>query len=176
VFKNLQSDIQYLHLGSFNGSPQNLIIAKAFYNSIKDTLTAPNLILDLRGNVGGAAKCANQFFALLKNYSETGKVFVLINGGVVSMGERFAWRLKPIKNIKLFGEATDGMIAYGNNNGDSPVSPSGRFKFYPTNMPDEGHLLPYEEIGIEPHVYLNNKSDWIEQLKVIIGRKAGNRF
>jgi hypothetical protein len=171
VFKNLQPDIQYLYLGSFNGSPQNLVIAKTFYNSIKDTLTAPNLIVDLRGNLGGAAKCANQFFALLKNYSETGKVYVLINGAVISMGERFALRLKPIKNIKLFGETTHGMIAYGNNDGDSPLLPSGRFKFYPTNMPDEAHLLQYEETGIEPHVYLDNKSDWIEQLKMIIGKR-----
>ncbi|WP_377130223.1 hypothetical protein [Mucilaginibacter antarcticus] len=174
IFNTLEPNIQYLHLGSFNGSPENLKIAKAFYNRIKDTLTAPNLIVDLRGNIGGAAKCANQFFALLKNYSEKGKVFVLINGMVISMGERFALRLKPIKNIKLFGETTNGMIAYGNNDGYSPVLPSGRFKLYPTNMPDEAGLLQYEEVGVEPHVFLNNKSDWIKQLKVIIRRTTVN--
>jgi hypothetical protein len=172
VFKTLQPDIQYLYLGTFNGSTENMVVAKAFYNDIKDTLTAPNLIVDLRGNLGGAAKCANLFYALLKNYSETGKVFVLINNAVISMGERFTLRLKSINNIKIYGQTTNGKITYGNNDGEAPILPSGRFKFYTTNMPDEAHLLPYEEIGIAPHVYLNNNSDWVEQLKTIIAPKG----
>jgi hypothetical protein len=173
LFKRLEPDLHYLYLGNFNSSTENLKTAGDFYNSIKDSLNAPYLIVDLRGNSGGWTKCSDQFFSLIKKYSKAGKVYVLINGYVLSDGERFTLQLKSLNNVKVFGETTAGQIAYGSNYGKAPTLPSGRFKIYPTDMKD-GSFLQYEERGVEPDVYLNNQSDWIEQLKQIIAQKSAN--
>ncbi|MCC8424481.1 S41 family peptidase [Mucilaginibacter sp. UR6-11] len=168
IFKQIKPEVQYLYLGSFQASNQNMVVAKAFYNTIKDTLKAPRLIVDLRTNYGGANKCADQFYSLIKSYSKQHKVYVLINAFVYSMGERFALRLKSLKNTKLFGEDTNGKIAYGANIDNTLTLPSKRYKIYTTDMKDPANYLRYEEIGVKPDIYLNNDKDWLEQVLTYI--------
>jgi hypothetical protein len=163
-YKVISPKAQYLHLGNFQSSDSNLKIAREFYERIKDSLTAPNLIVDLRGNGGGGERCSDQFLKLIKRYASKGKVYVLINRFVMSNAERFALALKGTKNVKLYGETTAGVIAYGRNDGHVVLLPSGRFQVYDTDMKDPANYLQYEEVGIVPDVLLDNKSDWVNQL------------
>lgn len=163
-YKVISTKAQYIYLGDFSASNNNLKIAKEFYVRIKDSLTAPNLIVDLRGNSGGGERCSAQFLRLIKRYALKGKVYLLVNRFVMSNAERFTLALKGLKNVKVYGEITAGVIAYGKNSGDVLLLPSRRFQIYNTDMKDPANYLQYEEVGISPDVLLDNKSDWISQV------------
>jgi hypothetical protein len=169
--KTLHPDLQYLYLGTFKSSDEDLEISKSFYDRIADSLKAPHLIVDLRQNYGGGDKSSDKFYSLLKNYAKDRNIYVLINHDVYSNAEQFIVRLKKLKNVKVFGETTYGMVTYGKNYGSATPLPSGKFAIYTTDMKDSGHFLPYEETGVQPDVFLKPDSDWIEQLKKIINSK-----
>lgn len=164
IYKRISPKAQYLYLGNFQSSDRNLNIAREFYEEIKDSLTASNLIVDLRGNAGGGEPCSKQFLKLIKRYASNGMVHVLVNRFVKSEAERFTLALKGSKNVKVYGETTAGMIAYGKEFGDMVSLPSGRFKVYNTDMKGSANYLQYEEIGVMPDVLLDNTSNWIEQV------------
>jgi len=165
--KNITEDIQYLKLGSFSSDNDNVAEAAAFCKSIQDSLTGKTLIVDLRGNGGGADKVSNPFLKLIKKFSGNKKVYVLINHWTVSNAEQITVRLKKLKNITLLGETTNGMIAYGSNYGNTDGLACGNYRFYPTDM-DCSEFLPYESVGIQPDIFLTNEADWVSQTMVII--------
>ena len=162
--KTIDSNIQYLRLGNFRTSTDAMALSQQFYTKIKDSLTAKNLIVDIRNNPGGGFKSSAKFLSLLKRYSSRGKIYVLVNSRTVSNAEQFSIRLKGYTDVVTFGETTMGMITYGSNYGKTVSLPSGKYDFYPTDMTDAGNFLTYEESGYQPDVKLDQKSDWIEQL------------
>lgn len=164
LFKNLSATHQYLYLGNFHSFTNSLRHAKTFHDRIKDSLTAANLILDLRGNSGGGEKSSTQFLQLIRNYAKKGKVSVLVNRFSMSHAERFTLELKKINGLTVYGETTAGIIAYGKNTDQIPILPSKRFRVYNTDMKDPADYLIYEEIGIQPDVFLDESADWIQQV------------
>jgi hypothetical protein len=166
--KTIDANIQYLRLGTFSTYPKTMEMAQAFYDKIKDSLSAPNLIVDLRNNGGGGFKTSKKFLDLLKKYTDKGKVYALINNRTFSNAEQFTLALKGLKNITTLGETTNGTLTYGNNYGNTETLPSGQFKLYITDMREDGNYLPYEGIGVNPDVLLKPDRDWITQVREMI--------
>ena len=170
-FKNISSDIQYLHIKHFSADKIAMQQSQSFYDSIKGSLTAPNLILDLRNNDGGANKVSKKFLKLIKGFVETGQVFVLVNNGTLSQGEIFTLQLKHLKNVKVLGQTTKGMLVYGSNYGKREKLSSQAFQVYITDMNGNKKLVPYENYGINPDITLLDNKDWIEQVVEVIREK-----
>lgn len=170
-FKTLSKDTQYLRLGSFNAMNEFLPVAQKFYDSIKDSLTAPNLIVDLRNNGGGAFKNSGKFLKLIEKYSKKGKVYTIVNGRTVSNAEQFTLKLKKLKKHTLLGARTCGTLTYGSNYGTRYDLPSKRYEFAVTDMKGRLEELKFEEIGIEPDVYLKTDTDFVEQVLDLINKK-----
>ena len=170
-FKNISSDIQYLHIKHFSASNAAMQQSQCFYDSTKNSLTAPNLILDLRNNDGGAKKVSKQFLSLVKNYVKGGQVYVLVNNGTLSQGEIFTLQLKQLKNVKVLGQTTKGMLVYGSNYGKREKLSSQSFQVYITDMNGDKRLVPYENYGINPDITLLDNKDWIDQVVEIIRKK-----
>jgi hypothetical protein len=131
-FTIIGPDIQYLHIKHFSAVETEMQKSNSFYDSIKHLLTAPNLIVDLRNNEGGADKVSNKFLKLLKNYVKNGKVYVLVNNGTISQGEIFTLQLKELPNVQVFGQTTNGTLMYGSNYGKTEKLPSNAFQVYIT--------------------------------------------
>lgn len=163
-FSKLGNSIQYLRLGNFSATTSDMKVSQQFYEGIKDSLTASNLIVDLRNNTGGAFKVSGKFFELIKAYTTKGKVYVLINNGTMSQGEIVTLQLKKLSNIRIYGQTTMGTIAYGTNYGTIEKLPSGKFQVSITDMEDSGNYLQYESYGVVPDVFLKNDLNWIDQI------------
>jgi hypothetical protein len=169
-FRSIDPQTQYLHIKHFSAATVAMQKSQLFFDSIKNALTAPNLILDLRNNEGGAAKASNKFYKLLKKYMRRGRVYVLVNNGTMSRGEIFTLQLKQLKNVVVLGQTSKGTLAYGSNFGKTILLPSKAFAIYPTDMSGNKKLVPYENYGVKPDIILNHSEDWIEQtLKIIKG-------
>jgi C-terminal processing protease CtpA/Prc len=148
-----------------------LPVSQKFYDSIKDSLTTPNLIVDLRNNGGGAFKNSEKFLKLITKYASKGKVYTLVNGRTVSNAEQFTLKLKKLKNHTLLGTRTCGMLTYGSNYGQRYDLPSKRYEFAITDMKGDLEELKYEDEGIEPDVYLKTDTDFVEQVLALIRSK-----
>ena len=169
AFKDLDPQTQYLFIKHFSAMSNQMKRSDSFYLSIKNAITAPNLIFDLRNNDGGALKVSRKFLNLLTEYAKTGNIFVLVNNGTMSQGEIFTLQLKQLANVKVFGQTTRGTLVYGSNYGNRVQLPSGVFEVYPTDMGADQRLVPYEVYGVKPDIILKNDSDWIEQaMKYIV--------
>jgi hypothetical protein len=170
-FKTIEPDIQYLQLKHFSAETVSMQRSAAFCDSIKHLLTAPNLIVDLRNNEGGALKVSKQYVSLLKHYSKKGRIYVLVNNLTVSQGEIFTLQLKQLDNVQVLGHTTNGMLTYGSNMGGTNKLPSQAFQVYLTDMNGSAKLLAYEDLGINPDIVLDNSKDWVEQTIEIIRKK-----
>ena len=170
-FKNIETGIQYLHIKHFSADRVKMQKSKEFYDSIKNLLTEPNLILDLRNNEGGANKVSKKFLKLIKQYTNNGHVYILVNNGTLSQGEIFTLQLKRLQNVKTLGQTTKGMLTYGSNYGKREKLPSQSFEVYITDMKGDKRLIPYENYGINPDIILLDTKDWIEQTIEIIRKK-----
>lgn len=165
----LDSSTLYLRLGSFSASPAILEEANAFYDSISGQLTAPQLIVDLRNNGGGGFKNSRRVMNQLEKYARSNKLHILVNGRTVSNAEQFLILLKLNPAVKIYGERTCGRVTYGSNDGRVVRLPGpGKWVIYPTDMKEAGNTLRYEDVGVEPHVLLDNTGDWIAQVRKLI--------
>jgi len=167
-FTSISPAIQYMRLGNFSAMTNHMKESQAFYDRIKDSLTAPHLILDVRNNTGGADKVSYKFFALIKKYANKGKVYLLMNNGTMSQGEIFTLQLKKFTTVSTFGQTTMGTITYGVNYGGMAKLPSGQYGAVLTDMRDNAQYLPYENYGVAPDTILNNGSDWVKQVVKLI--------
>jgi len=160
-FEEKNPSFSYMLVKSFNMSVQNE--SKGFLKEVSDKLTTENLIVDLRNNSGGADKVSKPFYKLFKKYK--GNIYVLINYNTVSNGERFALQLKKLKNVMLLGDDTQGMLTYVLNFPTEYETPSGRFLIHFTDRKFQWKKYrDYESIGIQPEVYLDHTTDWIEYI------------
>ena len=171
VLKTIKPGIQYLHIKQFSADMIKREASKRFYDSIKNLLTEPNLILDLRNNKGGSFEVSQKFVKLIEQYTKVGKVFILVNNGTLSQGEIFTLQLKQLQNVKILGQTTKGMLTYGSNYGKRSKLPSQSFEVFITDFEADKRLLPYENYGINPDVVLLNTKDWIKQTIEIIRKK-----
>jgi hypothetical protein len=170
-FRSVDAETQYLHLKHFSAESVAMQKSQLFFDSIKNALTAPNLILDLRNNQGGAGKVSKKYYKLLKKYTRSGRVYILVNNGTMSRGEIFTLQLKQLNNVTALGQTTNGTLVYGSNFGKRILLPSKAFEIYPTDMKGNKKLVQYENKGITPDIILNNNEDWIEQTLKIIRTK-----
>ncbi len=161
-FKKLSNVVDYLRLSSFSSTNTNIAASIAFLNSVKDSINAPNIIVDVRNNSGGGFKTSKRFIDFLTKY--IGKIFLLQNVKTGSNAEKFIIRLKDRKNVITLGETTVGTLAYGSNYGKTLTLPHHKFEFYPTDMKADRADLAYESVGVKPMVVLDYFSeDWISQ-------------
>jgi len=166
----LESGIQYLRLGNFSATTDDMKISQAFYDRIKDSLFAQFLIVDLRNNTGGAEKVSKKFLKLIQRFMEHGKVYILMNFNTMSQGEIFALQLMKLGAFPV-GETTQGTIAYGSNYGKTELLPSKKFQVYLTDMDDSKDYLMYEGLGVQPSVQLKYDQDWIRQTLIVIKKQ-----
>ncbi|MGN6399087.1 MAG: S41 family peptidase [Flavisolibacter sp.] len=171
ALRNINDDVQYLLIQTFQTNTTTAQTSQRFYDSIKTLLRAPQLILDLRNNEGGAEKEMKKYLKLLKEYVKNGHLHVLVNNGTLSQAEIFTLELKQLKNVSVLGQQTKGMLSYGSNYGKKERLPSGRFEVYTTDMNNGSALLQYEDYGINPDVFLTDGKDWIEQAVEITQKK-----
>lgn len=171
ALKTFNEEIQYLLIQSFQADQITSQASQRFYDSVKNLLIAPNLVLDLRNNEGGADKEMRKYFKLLKEYVKNGKLYVLVNNGTLSQAEIFTLELKQLKNVSILGQQTKGKLSYGSNYGKKERLPSGRFEFYSTDMNNGSALLQYEDYGINPDYILLNDKDWMEQVIDFLKKK-----
>jgi hypothetical protein len=163
----LQDDIQYVWLNSF--SRRKMAQKRdALIEQINSELTAPNLIIDLRNNGGGADKISLPILKALKKKSVN--IYVITNFYTGSNAEMTTVRLKENFDAIQLGQRTYGAISYGSNYGSTYHSPSGLFSFYPTDMRQK-RFIAYEEVGVEPDVTLEVDSDWVQQTVDIINNQ-----
>ncbi len=167
----MANGIQYLRLGSFATSTQSLKASADFYDSIRDSLTASTLIVDLRNNGGGGFRNLMKYIKLLQKFSRKGKIYLLINNGTFSNAEEVAIMLKASGNITTVGMATNGTLTYGNNYGNTHYLYGSGTALYPTDMKDNGKFLSYEDAGLQPDILLKADRDWIGQVLAIISAR-----
>lgn len=167
-FKDLETGIQYLQLRHFSADPSDMQRSKAFLDSIKRLLTAPDLILDLRNNQGGAKKVSKGYLRLLREYVKKGRVHVLTNNATMSQGEIFLLQLMRLPQVRSLGQTTNGTLMYGNNYGRREKLPSQAFEVYITDLRSRKRLMRYEVFGVDPDSLLGVDRDWIEQAIALI--------
>ncbi|MEO1653438.1 MAG: S41 family peptidase, partial [Bacteroidota bacterium] len=159
---DLNEQVQYLKLGSFNSFGQTLRDADAFFDKIENQLKAPQLIVDLRDNSGGGPRSSQQFFKLLKSYNKNHQLYVLINYGTTSQAEHFALKLKRLGGVQLLGRPSNGTLAYGRNKPSRYPFPSKKFDLLLTDS-SYPIVFPFEQKGIIPDISLDYDQDWLEQ-------------
>ncbi len=169
--KNLDANIQYIAIRTFQTNAITSKLSQKFYDSIKGKLTAPNIILDLRDHEGGAKHETKKYWKMLKAYAKKGKIYVIINNGTLSQGEIFLLKLKKINNVTVLGQTTKGMLMYGSNYGETIKLPSQQFAVYPTDMKGPHKLLQFEDKGVKPDIHLQSDKDWLEQTIIFVKKK-----
>lgn len=172
-FRNLSDDVQYLLIRSFQNNSFTSKQSANFYDSIKNLVTASNLIVDLRNNEGGAEGQSRKYYELIRKFSARGKVYILVNNGTLSQAEILTLQLKKLANTITVGQTTKGMLAYGSNYGKRQLLPSQKFEVYITDMAGRSELLTYEDYGIKPDSYLHDDADWIGQVLELIRKEKG---
>lgn len=169
--KRIDPEVQYMVVRTFQAGKQTMQRSKEFYDSIKNLLVAPKLILDLRNNEGGAEKESRKYLKLLQQYTRSGKLYVLVNNETLSQAEILTLQLKKLKNTTTAGQTTKGMLSYGSNYGKREKLPSGKFQVYVTDMKGKNEYLRYEDHGIAPDITLTDASSWIDQVIEVMQRK-----
>ncbi|WBU90325.1 S41 family peptidase [Cellulophaga omnivescoria] len=168
--EELSDKITYLRVGSFSSWNKTLIDAEKFYKSLEGNLNKKHLIIDLRNNGGGGNRNSNILYELVKDYAKQNKVYILINHKTVSNAEQFAHKLSKLENCLLFGQRTNGTLAYEIKDSNYTL-PCTNFIVSLTSK-KHSKYIEYESVGIKPNVLLDIKTDWIEQLKTYINKNS----
>ena len=73
---------------------------------------------------------SKKYLKLLRNYTKSNRLFVLVGNNTISHGEIFALQLKGLKNTIILGQTTQGQLAYGSNTDISFMFGDNKFKGY----------------------------------------------
>ena len=168
--EELTHDITYLRIGSFSGFNPTLSQAEQFYNQLEGTLNKQHLILDLRSNGGGGMRNSDLLYKILKPYAKNNKIYILINHLTASNAEQFVIRLKELGNCSVFGQQSNGTIAY-ELTGANYALPSGHFKAVLTSKTHPKYLT-VESVGIAPEINFDIGTDWLDQMVRYIENKS----
>ena len=168
-FKKLNEDVSYIHIKNFEYMRRQA--SKKFLDSVKTQLITPNLIFDLRNNEGGSNEIAKHYVNAIKKFSKTGNTYVLVNNGTISQGEIVTSKIRKFKNVKIVGQTTRGTLAYGSNYGTRKKLPGKGFVLYLTDMNENPDLLPFENTGIKPDIFLDEKKDWVDAVLQLLNPK-----
>ncbi len=160
LLKQVNDTVQYLKIGSFKSSNEGIRKAKAFCDSVQFQINTKTLIVDLRGNTGGYKSNSKYFNKLLKTFK--GNIVFLVNFRTKSYAEIFALQWKGKSNVTIAGTNTSGTIAFGRNYPKKQVSNDECFLTHFTDMGGI-FLKKYENLGLDPDIYLDFTIDWIEQ-------------
>jgi len=164
--EELSDDITYLRVGSFSSWYPKLGDAEKFYKTLEANLNKSHLIIDIRNNGGGGNRNSNILYKLIKSYAKKNKVYVLMNHRTLSNAEQFAYKLSKLDNCQLFGQRTNGTLAYEVNDDIYNLPCNQLMAVLPSKKKSD--YIKFESLGIKPDKELNMDSDWIIQLKSII--------
>jgi hypothetical protein len=163
--KSLNDSTLYLKIPSFNYKLWKEL--DHFYDSITPIIKSKKkVIVDIRNNGGGGERMYSQLLKILKSNSNKIKIGVVFNRKCASACEEVALIVTENKNIKTFGENTNGQFAYGFVKGYK--TPNCGFTFVTTTK-KYPERIKYEYIGVTPEIILDkeNESEWIN----IVDRK-----
>ena len=163
-YKDLENSTGYIKIPSFNYRLWKEL--DNFYDNIIPIIkTKQRIIIDIRNNGGGGERMYNRLIKILKSNSKKVKIAVVFNKNCASACEEVALILTESKNIKTFGENTNGQFAYGFVKGYKTLNCG--FTFITTTK-KYSDRLKYEFIGIQPEFILEKEkeSDWINIIKM----------
>lgn len=165
TYQPINSSFDYVGIKTLKRTTHLMKEAAAFYSNNLKKMTKENLIIDLRNNGGGSTKQAETLLNYLKHNEKIKNIYVLINFKTASAGELTALKLKADKRTIIAGENSRGMLEYGyGNKAYSSETDCSAFKIILSTKQNNRKLSKYEYVGIIPDYYLNNKSDWVDQI------------
>ena len=165
TYKPINPSFDYIGIKTLSRTNKLIKEADSFYEQNLDKLTKENIIIDLRNNGGGSIKQAKPLLKFLRRNKVIQKIYVLINFKTASSAELIALELKKDKRTILAGENSRGMLTYGyGNRSFSSKTNCFNFQVSLSTKRENKRLSKYENIGIEPDIKLDNKSDWIDKI------------
>lgn len=168
--REYDNNVQYVKLGSFSASNNNIQKAKEFSTQLSTLDGNKSTIIDLRNNGGGGDRNSDIFLNVFKNFK--GKIYVLMNAYTASNAEQFIIKLRKHQKVNLIGERSAGVLTYGVNRESKVITPSNQFRLIFTDLKDNWKdYSPYEGIGISPDIILEHDKKWIEETLRIIKTK-----
>ncbi|TRZ43795.1 peptidase S41 [Robertkochia solimangrovi] len=164
-FDSSMAAFDYIGIKTLSRTKTLMKEADAFYKQHLDQLKKENLIIDLRNNGGGATNQAKPLLKAISNNKNIQRVYVMINFKTASAAELTALALKKDERTIIVGENSRGMLTYGyGNKAYSTQTACMEYKLVLSTEIADKDLIVYEYTGIQPDFYLDNKSDWIEQI------------
>lgn len=165
TYEPINSSFDYIGIKTLKRTKTLIAEGKSFYQNNLKKLKKENLIVDLRNNGGGSL---NQILPLMKSLKKNKSiqtVYLLINFKTASAAELAVLKLKNDKRTRIVGENSSGMLAYGyGNKAFSTHTECFHYKVILSTTQENKNDVQYEYSGIQPDHYLNNQSDWIEQV------------
>ncbi|UAB85136.1 peptidase S41 [Zunongwangia sp. SCSIO 43204] len=164
-FTSINTDFDYIGIKTLSRTRNLMKEAQVFYEDHLKNLTKENLIIDLRNNGGGAIKQAEPLIKSLQKNENIKHIFVMINFKTASAAELVALQLKKDKRSIIAGENSRGMLEYGyGNKSFSAKTDCLGFNVSFSTKHENNNLHQYETKGITPDLYLQNTSNWIDQI------------
>ncbi|WP_092539672.1 S41 family peptidase [Zunongwangia mangrovi] len=164
-FRSINADFDYIGIKTLSRTRNLMKEAQVFYEDHLEKLSKENLIIDLRNNAGGAIKQAEPLIKSLQKNENIRHIFVLINFKTASAAELVALQLKKDKRSIIAGENSRGMLEYGyGNKSFSAKTDCLGFNVSFSTKHENNNLHQYETKGITPDLYLQNTSNWIDQI------------
>ena len=164
-FRSINADFDYIGIKTLSRTRNLMKEAQVFYEDHLEKLSKENLIIDLRNDGGGAIKQAEPLIKSLQKNENIKHIFVLINFKTASAAELATLQFKKDKRSFIAGENSRGMLEYGyGNKSFSAKTDCLGFNVSFSTKHENNNLQQYETKGITPDLYLQNTSNWIDQI------------
>lgn len=172
TYQSINPSFDYIGIKTLSRTTNLMKEAENFYNENLSNLNKENLIIDLRNNGGGATKQAEALLKYLKKNHSIKRIYVMINFKTGSSAELITLDLKKDNRTIIVGENSRGMLKYGyGNKAFSATTNCAKYKMILSTKIINKDFDKFEYTGIQPDYYLDNKSDWIQQIMKINDEK-----